>query len=36
MQTFKLVNLGRAVKVTAASFIGTRPEVANPNLAYSG
>lgn len=34
MKTYTLVDLGRAVTVTAASFIGTRVEVANPALRY--
>lgn len=36
MKTFKLVDLGRAVKVTASSFIGNKVELVNPNLAYQG
>lgn len=35
MKTYNLIDLGRVVKVTATSFIGNRPEVANPNLRYA-
>lgn len=35
MKTFKLIDLGRAVKVTASTFVGKRPEVINPSLYYA-
>lgn len=36
MKTFKLIDLGRATKVTASSFIGVKAELVNPNLSYQG
>ncbi len=33
---FRIVDLGRATRVTKASFIGTVPEVSNPALSYQG
>ncbi len=33
---FRIVDLGRATRVTKASFIGTVPEASNPALQYQG